>query len=261
MSSSFAKNSCQNQLKNGRAVTAMRKYFFNFDNFMQSLNLIILKWRADYLFKKYKITSAKHQGKSVKQYTTSVYLNTESFNCEMLPAIFLASVMPISDHPRVSIGFCYLSSILLNTTEFLFVERSFFKRTQAEFKRHDCQQNVKKENKQNWNPWLSPNDRKREPTAAAQIMSEFVTCEELTSICHLAIKMFHLPWCGPSPIVSSEIWLILLFFFTPSTTDTHNTCAERGRARSGYHIFKKVQGVPSFLFRSWRATVDHSIGL
>ena len=23
------------------------------------------------------------------------------------------------------------------------------------------------------------------------------------------------------------------FFFTPSTTDTHNTCAERGRVRSG----------------------------
>ena len=31
------------------------------------------------------------------------------------------------------------------------------------------------------------------------------------------------------------------FFFTPSTTDTHNTCAERGRARSGYHILKKFK--------------------
>ena len=35
-----------------------------------------------------------------------------------------------------------------------------------------------------------------------------------------------------------------------------DTCAERGRARSGYHNLK-VQGVPCFLFRSWRATVDH----
>ena len=33
----------------------------------------------------------------------------------------------------------------------------------------------------------------------------------------------------------------VVFFFTPSTTDTHNTCAERGRAQSGYHILKKFK--------------------
>ena len=51
---------------------------------------------------------------------------------------------------------------------------------------------------------------------------------------------------GANFIIFGALFLLfganaIIFFFTPSTIDTHNTCAERGRARSGYHILKKFK--------------------
>ena len=43
---------------------------------------------------------------------------------------------------------------------------------------------------------------------------------------------------GPFSVLA---WCKYRFFFTPSTTDTHNSCAGRGRARSVYHILKKFK--------------------
>ena len=71
-------------------------------------------------------------------------------------------------------------------------------------------------------------------------------CDRNGSVGTMASKQYYLAdlFCDRNGSVRSNMANRseqTMFFFTPSTTDTHNTCAERGRARSGYHILKKFK--------------------
>lgn len=100
---------------------------------MQSLTkLNNLKLESRLLTQKVQDHKRKTSGRESKP-APPAFISTLRVNCEN-GAIFLASVLSLTEHARVLIGFCYLSSTLLNVTEFLFVDAHFLRKSRPNLK-------------------------------------------------------------------------------------------------------------------------------